>query len=117
MAFRLFVDSSNGLTVEPEWDYKEESQKIETRSRVRSGAEYVYKWAEFEKIKFSVSFVDSNFKSIVNSWWSNNTDLLFMEEGSSVVTSVHLSNGKTPVGKFIKPYNNLSKGIIELSTY
>lgn len=117
MAFRLFVDSSTGLTVEPEWDYKEEDEKIETRSRVRSGAEYVYKWAEFQKIKFKVSFVDSNFKSIVNSWWSNNTDLLFMEEGSSVVSSMHISNKKTPVGQFIKPYNTLFKGTIELSTY
>jgi len=117
MAFRLFVDSSNGITVEPEWSYRERDKKIESRNRTRSGAEYVYKWGEYKVVAFKVSFVDSSFKSIVNSWWNNNTELLWMEEGGSAVTSVHISSRNLPISEFIKPYNDSFKGSIELSTY
>ena len=117
MAFRLFVDSSNGVTVEPEWAYKEDEVKIESRSRTRSGAEFIYKWSDYQKFSAPVSFVNSSFKSIVNSWFNSNADLLWMEEGGTVVTSVHISNKKLPIGEFVKPYNNLFKGVIELSTY
>ena len=117
MAFRLFVDSSNGVTVEPEWNYKERDRKIETRNRARSGALYIYTWAEFKRIKMNVLYVDSSFKSIVNSYWSSNAELLWMEEGSSVVSSVQIVNKELPIGLFIKPYNNLFKGLIELETY
>jgi len=117
MAFRLFVDSDNGVTVEPEWDLKEKDSKIETRNRTRSGAEYVYKWGDYQTTKFSVMYVNSDFKSIVNSYWNNNVDLLWMEEGGSIVTSVHIVNKNTPIGGYIKPYSDTFKGTIELSTY
>ncbi len=117
MTFRLFVDSDNGVDITPEWDFKETGQKIETRQRARSGAEYVYKWGSFTRKKFSVMFVTSSTMAIVNSWWISNTDLLWMEVGGSVVTSVHLINKATPIGGFQKPYDNLFKGKIELGTY
>lgn len=117
MAFRLFVDSSNGVTVEPEWNYKERDKKIESRHRTRTGAEYVYKWGGYQAVKFKVSYVDSSFKAIVNSYWNSNADLLWMEEGSSVVSSVHVVGKSNPINAFNKPYNDTFKGVIELATY
>jgi len=117
MTFRLFVDSSNGLDVNPEWDYKETDEKIESRHRTRDGSELVYKWGEFEAKEFTVMFVNSEFASIVNSWWSSNTNLLWMEEGGSAVNSVHIVNSKKPIDSFIKPYKDLFKGKIQLGTY
>lgn len=117
MTFRLFVDSSTGLDVFPEYDFKDSGEKIETRLRTRDASEYVYKWSEYQKIKFSVAFVNSEFKSVVNSWWSSNTDLLWMEVGGTSVTSVHLVNKDKPIDRFQKPYTDLFGGTIELESY
>lgn len=116
MAFRLFVDSSTGVTVYPEWNFEQDTTKIEDEHRARSGARYVYKWGQYEKFKFSVSWVNSEFRSIVNSWWSTNTKLLFMEEGSTEVYSVQLV-GDLPVNEYMKPYRDQFGGVIELEGY
>ena len=115
--YRLFVDSINGVDVDPEYNLTEKDKKIESRHRVRSGEEYVYKFGEYKIIKFNVMYVNSSFKSIVNSWWSSNTELLFMEVGASVVSSVRIVNKELPIGKFIKPYTDTFKGVIELNGY
>lgn len=80
MAFRLFVDSSTGVTVTPEFNMSDGGEKIESRHRMRDGSEFVYKWGEFDKKKIDVRFVNSEFKSLVNDWWSDNIDLLWIED-------------------------------------
>ena len=117
MTYRLFVDSSTGVDVEPEFDYKFSAKKVETRHRARDGSEYVYKWGQYEDIKLTVKYVSSSFQDTVNTWWSNNTDLLWMEEGGTVVSSVHLINKAQPIDQFVKPYTDLWKGKIELGGY
>jgi len=118
MTFRLFVDSGNGVDVEPTWGYSQSDEKIENRHRVRSGKSYVYKWGEFKRYKLPMTYVDSNFKSIVNSYWNTNTQLLFMEVGNpSSVSSVRISNKKIPIGLNVEPYADLFEGVIELETY
>lgn len=113
----LFVDSSNSVSFDPEWDYEEDDKKIENRHRTRSGKEFVYKWGDYRRRKFSVSFVDSSTAAIVNSWWNSNTPLLFMREGDTDITSCYLIGRDKPLGKFVKPYDNLYKGVIELGEY
>lgn len=117
MPFRLFVDSSRGVDVTPEFSLKDGGGKIETRTRTRDASEFVYKWGEFSTVKMDVAYVNSEFKSIVNSWWSSNTELLWMEVGGTDVTSVHITNKKKPVDGFNPPYNDLFTGKIELGTY
>ena len=117
MSFILYVDSNNGVTVYPEYNSKFSAKKVETRQRVRDGGEFVYKWGEYDALKIGVSFVNSSFRAIVNSWWSSNTNLLWVETGETNVTSVHLINKAQPIDTNIKPHNDLFKGKIELGTY
>ena len=117
MTYRLFVDSSTGVDLYPEYDYKEDDEKVESRHRSRDGSEYVYKWGDIGMFRFSVSFVNSSTKAQVNSWWGGNVDLLFMETGGTDVTSVHLVNKKKPIMGVVRPYQDLFKGKIELGTY
>lgn len=117
MTFRLFVDSSTGVDVYPDWDYAEKDTKVESRHRARNGAEYVYKWGNVRSIKFSIAYVDSSFRAQVNSWWGGNVDLLWMEEGGTAVSSVHLVNKSKPVDGLVKPYTDLFRGKIELGSY
>lgn len=116
MTFRLFVDSSTGLDVYPEYDFKDTAEKIEEQYRTRDASLYTHRWAEFQKVKFSVSFVNSEFKSIVNSWWSSNTPLLWMEVGAADVSSVQLTGKDKPVSKLQKPYTDLFAGTIEFES-
>ncbi len=117
MAYRLFVDSSNGVTINPDYGYKLEDSKIENEHRVRTGARYVYKWGSFNKWSIPVSYVNSSFMAIVNSYWQSNTALLFKSESAAAVYSVQVTNDKLPIAEFIKPYDTLYKGVIELETY
>lgn len=117
MTYRLFVNSSTGVDVEPEWGFKDSGKKVETRHRTRSGEEYVYRWGDYRTFDVPVMYVSSSTMAIVNSWWNSNTELLFMEEGSTDVSSVHISNKSKPIDSKIKPYDNLFKGTIKLSTY
>ena len=115
--YRLFVDSANGVDVEPEYNYAEKDKKVEARHRTRSGKEYVYKFGEYNRFKFNVMYVDSSFKSIVNSYWRSNTELLFMEVGATQIYSVRLINKELPIGKAIKPHKDSFKGVIDLASY
>jgi len=117
MTFRLFVDSSTGVDVHPEWNYAEKSKKVESRHRARDGSEYVYKWGDIELITFEIKFVNSSFKAQVNSWWGGNVDLLWMEEGGTAVSSVHIISKTKPISGLQRPYINLFKGKIELGSY
>lgn len=117
MTFRLFIDSSTGIDVEPTWDYEDKTQKIEDRHRSRGAKEYVYKWSEYSVFSVPVTYVSSEFKSIVNSWWSSNTNLQWMEEGTSNVYNVRLVNDNVPIGKNIAPYTNQFEGVLELESY
>ena len=114
---RLFVNSSTGVSLYPNWDYKESDRKIENRHRTRSGRMYVYKWAQYKQIKFSVEHVDSATMCAVNSWWGGNENLLFKLDGSADITSCRLVNKSKPIGKRVEPYLDEYKGVILLETY
>jgi len=117
MSWALFVDSSNGVIMNPEYSFVEDVVKIENRFRSRDGSEYVYKWSDYDKWKIPVLYVNSSFKAVVNSWWRSNTDLLLKSESASAVYSVHLTNKGYPITQAVKPYDTLFKGIIEVEVY
>ena len=117
MTYLLFISSGIDVSLDPEFNFRDTEKKIETRHRTKSGREYVYKWGDYKKWSFGVTYVDSSFKAIVNSWWNTNTELLFMKQGETLVYSVRLMNNNSPINAFIKPYDDLFKGKIDLGTY
>jgi len=118
MTWRLFIDSSTGVDVDPEWDLALEDSKIEDQHRALDGSRYVYKWGRYRRWKVPVSFVDSSFRFHVNTWWLSNAQLLWMDNsGSTDVFSVQIVNDSIPVGGYVKPYTDLFAGVIELETF
>jgi len=113
----LMVDSSDGVVVQPEWDFKRAGQKIEDSHRARSGKRYVYKWGSYDRFEFSLEFVSSADACKVNSWWGGNTDLLFVQEGQTDVSSVRLVNDSRPLESYVRPYMDYYSGKLELETY
>ena len=117
-AFRLFVDSSTGIDINPEYNYKNGGEKIEDVYRSPTGAPFRYIWGDFNKIDFGLSFINEPTKTIINDWWDETTDLYFMEVGvEASVKQVHITNRSKPIDRNIKPYRSLFKGKIILETY
>lgn len=109
---------SYGIDIDIEYDYIDSTVKIEDRHNTRNSKEYIYKWSEKKKVSFSVSYVTSEQKSQINSWWGSNTKLKFMSySNTSDVFSCHIINTSLPIGQLVKPYTNLFKGKIELGSY
>lgn len=106
------------LTLEPNTDFKDEGEKIESRHRTRDGSEYVYKWGSFERYKFDVEFISSATRHTLNdSFWSSNQNLLFINTPGTIVDAVRVINRRKPIDQFQKPYTDLWMGTIELGTY
>ena len=110
--------AENTIRFDPEYDFMERSQQAEFSHRTLAGNLYSYHYGGYCQFKFGVTFVNCEFKSIVNSWWCAKDSLLFFSEVNCTdVRTVIISNRRTPVNKFMKPYSDLWQGIIELSTY
>lgn len=117
MAWRLFVDSTEGVTVEPEYSMTQLDEQLQNSHRARSGAGYRYVWGSYRKWKLPVRLVDSSFMSSVNTYWKAGTVLLFKSESLSAVYTVAITNKNLPIGQFEKPYMDLYQGIIELEAF
>lgn len=118
MSFYLFPVSNAHLELLPDWNFDDKGAKMQSEHVTRSGKRYVYKWGEYCKFSFGVSFLNSSQAAIINSWWSTNTKLLFMENvTSAAVYSVMLTGNEKPIGNYVKPYMTLFKGKIDLQGY
>ena len=119
MTFALFVNSTQSISFDPEWDFATPGKKMETQHRTKGGKLYRYRWSAYERFKFELSFVTSADASVINSWWENNAALLFLDEdlGFVAVTSVVITNKSQPMSTRIMPYTEFYKGVIELVIY
>lgn len=114
MSYTL-TDSTTLVTLTPEYDFSNDSAKIEERHRVRDGGEFRYKFGSYNKFSFGVKFVNSSDTYNLNQWWEFNTPLYFDNDGS--IFNVKFTNGKKPIGKKLLPYADLFIGTIELETF
>lgn len=106
------------IVLEPDLgSFKDLDKRIEDVHRVRDGGQYIYKWGDYKAQSMDVSFVNSSFKSTVNSWWGGNEKLLLVENFSSSINSVMIRNPSEPIVKLIKPYDNLFRGSLLLESY
>lgn len=117
--FELGPTSATAVTLRPEHDYEPDTEKIEDSYRSKSGHLYVYKWSDYETIRFSVEYVGGNAASLINSWWQSNTQLLFFVTSGGVtdVHSVMLRGDNRPLRKFNKPGAQYFRGKILLEGY
>lgn len=115
--YTLWVDSATPLQFDPEFDITNRTKKNQSEHRTRSGKQFTYKWADVYSFKFGIKFVDSSFASTLNTWWLNNRDLYFTEDGSGIVYSMRIMNETIPMKEYIMPYDTLYSGTIELESY
>lgn len=110
-----FGPADGYLEMNPEWDITLDSEKIENRHRAKSGKQFIYKWGEFDSVKFGLSYVNSGARNVINnSYWANNTRVLFGMEDGSIIVEGTIGGNKPPINTYQKPYLNLWKGKIDL---
>jgi len=117
--YELGITSVDAVQLYPNWDYSNGDTMTKSQHRTRSGNLYQYKWNDYKKISFKASWVNSETKSIVNSWWSSQAELIwFVADGATVdVTSVMILNKDAPFQQNVKPYTEYWQGVIELEEY
>lgn len=110
--------SEGYLSVLPEWDLTLESQKVQTQHRGRSGRLTTYKWGQYDAVKFSLSYVNSLTRNVINnSYWNNNARVLFGSSDGTVIVDGIIVTAKAPINKNVEPYTNLWKGTIEMNGF
>lgn len=113
----IIIDSLNSVYLNPEYDLKQSDKKLESKHRRPIGQQEIFKWGNYKKNEFSIKYISRDQRSIINSYWSTNTELIFTQSGQAEINSVHLTNKNIPINQFVLPYNNLFQGVIELETY
>lgn len=124
---RFTLTDSHGhfVSIDPELDYVSETVHSQTDVRARSGTLYNYVWGDgYKKFKIPVAYVDSEFKTTVNLWHSDNERLVVSETVSYFVSDVatfqvnccyaYITNKVSPIVENIAPYDDQFKGSIEL---
>ena len=113
----MLTDGTSVVSLNLEWNYRNEDSRIESAHRTRAGAMYRYVWGVYKRRKFDVENVTSADMCQVNSWFYANTPLVLFDASSVVVISGYLVNASVPIDEFIKPYTDEYKGTIELESY
>lgn len=115
MSYPLFSDSSTVVNLEPEYGFEDNTEKIQSTMRTQAGGLIQYKFSQFPKFKIPVKYINATDKTQLNTWWANNTDLVFTFASSDF--NVRITNKNTPIDRFTKPYVTLYEGTIELEGY
>jgi len=118
MAFSLGTSSSDAISLNPKYDYKESNEKIEDNIRVIENY-YAYKWGDYKRFEFKVDYIVGSDAAIVNSWWESNTELLFFVTSEEITDtySVMLRGDLMPLGSYNKTFDEYYSGNIELEGY
>jgi len=115
--FLLLQNSATAIWLNPEYNFKADLRKEESVHRTPDGSMYRYKWGEYDRWKFGLRWVSENDKYQLNTWYTNNTALLFSVDSGITVNSVYIVNKELPIGEYEKPYMDQYKGTLELETY
>ena len=110
--------SNHVVDLSPEWDFEDGEFAIRDDARSKTGKRFSYQWGTYDRFKIALKNVSSRDASLINSWWENNTNtLLQVTSGPSLTSSVHIMGNKTPLAKYVKPYDDEYMGAIILETY
>jgi hypothetical protein len=107
------------ITLNPEYDYAFPEIKDQVDHRSLSGVLFSYKFNIIKKFEIPESFVNSSNRSLVNSWWSDNTELALFEDFPDIGSGwkVRIINKEEPYPQFERPYFlTQHKGTLMLET-
>lgn len=118
MSFTLFTNSTDGVTITPDYGFKIDDRKIENSVRARSAKLTSYKFSDYRKWILPLRFVNSADKQTINDWWKENKELFFVDDNdTTTLYSVRIANKSAPINVVEKPYDYEWRGKIQLEEY
>lgn len=117
IVWQLGPSSASAVTLGPEWTLKDEAKQKRTDARTHDGTLYIRRWYTYDSLKVPVKYVPASDYSVINSWWSTNTQLLLFisNSGTTDVRTVYITNDSRPLPSYSNPYDDHYDGVIELS--
>lgn len=117
--YYIGMNHATKIELFPEYDFKIAKKQIRDQHRSKSGRLRLYKWADYNRIEFSLTWIQDADAVIINSWWDTNTELLFYVTSDSTtdVYSVMILNTDTPLSQYDAPYIDHRKGKMLLEGY
>ena len=103
----------------PEFNYSDDTLKIQTQSRLWNGDLYLHKFGEYRVIKFDMNYYPVSDAITINSFYMANSLLNFTVLKDRTWTEINLkmAGKKEPFKKFQKPYIDLMTGKVHLESY
>lgn len=102
----------NSLSFNPNPEMIRGGQRIGSVGRAGDNL-YGYAFSSYETWELPVAFVDSEFMSIANSWWSVGQNLTLLTN-DSISFSVTISNESMPINKYVATFDDLFRGTLLL---
>jgi len=115
------TDVTSFLEVYPDYDYAFPLTKEQIQNRTLSGKLYSYTFFTYNKFEIPESWVNSENRTTINSFWQTNANLEFYTDYNSYPNSyydVRITNDEEPYPQFVKPYfNQFFRGTLKLEEY
>lgn len=107
----FLTNGSNTLSFNPDHGLLFKDTKIGSRKRTANANHYEYTYGDYKKWDLPVSFVNSEFATTINSWWSAGEAISMIT--TTDVFTVALSNKTKPINDYVEPGNTLYNGMLE----
>lgn len=116
---KIWNQSSGSVELSPEWQLKEDFDKIWNLNRTPSGNATLYTYAYWREWKIPLKLVPSSAAAWINSLYlgARSCQLEVIEGGVSQVYSVMIMNASKPFMQFTEPHYNRMSGELKLSEY
>jgi len=102
----------------PEYGFAEQARVIKTEHRTLGGDLHTYVWEKYFAWSVPLRFLPSSHADLLNWWWENQFNLLFTLDTSDAESLYvcRIVNERQPIGRRIRPYNDLWEGVLELES-
>lgn len=121
-SFSLFIDDVltqvDPIILHPEYSFQEEASFINIKHRTVGGEYRVSPWEKHFAYTIPLRFLSDSHAALINWWWENKFNLLFTlnTSDSESLYVCQITNQQQPIGRRIRPHNNLWEGVIQLES-
>ena len=106
------------IIIHPEYSFLEQARTIQTQHRSIGGEYRVSVWEKYFAYSIPLRFLSNSHADLINWWWENKFNLVFTlnTSDSESMYITQIVNQQQPIGKRIRPYNDLWEGVIQLES-
>ena len=112
------LTSADRISLFPEWTFQERARLIRNQHRALGGELHTHVWDKYFAYTVPLRFLPDSHVELINWWWQSQFDLLFTLNSSDSESRyiVRIVNDVQPVGRRVRPYDDLWEGTLQLES-